>query len=307
MASPSAPLAYLNGSLVPQDQARLPIHDAGLVWGATITDLCRTVRHQLYRWPDHLARFRRSCQAAGVPLLLADGELTRRAEELAAHNARLLAPELDLALVLVATPGPIGYYLGQPGGVGSGEPTLLMHTFPLPFARYRCYHQQGVHLAIPAVRAVPAVCIDPRLKQRSRLHWYLAEQQAQQVDPQAAALLLDEHGQITETAAANVLIVQQDIVVSPPRHTILEGVSLQVVRELCGSLGLRFEERPLTLYDCRTASEILLTCTSFCLAGVSRINQQPIPWPGSVYQRLLQAWSAAIGLDIRGQIEGQPI
>src|SRR6266542_2158436 len=78
----SEPLAYLDGRFQPQSQARLPLHDAGFVLGATITDLCRTVRHRLYRWPDHLARFRRSCRSAHIPLPLPAGELTRVAHAL---------------------------------------------------------------------------------------------------------------------------------------------------------------------------------------------------------------------------------
>src|SRR5947209_9852894 len=103
------PLVYLNDRFVPATEARLPFHDAGFVFGAAVTDLCRTFRHQLYRWPDHLARFRQSCRAIHIDLDPNDAELTRTAIQLVSHNAALLGPEQDLALVLFATPGPIGY------------------------------------------------------------------------------------------------------------------------------------------------------------------------------------------------------
>src|SRR5438105_11192385 len=101
------PLAYLNGQFLDQDQARLPLHDAGFVLGATVTDLCRTFRHRPFRLADHLARFRASCRSARVPLLPSDAELAGHAERLVAHNAALLSPDQDLALVLFATPGPV--------------------------------------------------------------------------------------------------------------------------------------------------------------------------------------------------------
>src|SRR5947209_9117038 len=120
---PGVEHVFLNGRFVPAAEARLPFHDAGFVFGATVTDLCRTFRHQLYRWPDHLARFRHSCRYARIPQPVSDEDLTRLAEELVAHNARLLKPEKDLALVVFATPGTIGYYAGLDGGPGDGPPT----------------------------------------------------------------------------------------------------------------------------------------------------------------------------------------
>jgi branched-subunit amino acid aminotransferase/4-amino-4-deoxychorismate lyase len=200
---------------------------------------------------------------------------------------------------LFATPGPVGYYLGEPGGPGDGPPTLGLHTFPLPFARYRPLFERGARLVTVPGRP-PSV--DPRIKQRSRLHWWLADRQARQVEPGASALLLDENGHVTETAAANFLAVLDGVVCSPPRSTVLNGVSLLVVEELCRAIGLPFREGPLTLDDCRQASEALLTSTPYCVAGVSAIDGRPVPWPGPVHQRLFAGWSAAVGLDIARQV-----
>src|SRR5205823_6633774 len=112
------PLALLNGRLLPQAQAALALNDAGFVFGATVTDLCRTFRHALHHWPEHVARFRRSGRAAHIEPAYSDDAITAWAHELVAHNAALLPASQELALVLFATPGPVGYYLGEPGGAG---------------------------------------------------------------------------------------------------------------------------------------------------------------------------------------------
>ncbi len=295
----TSPLAYLNGHFLPQHEARLPLHDAGFVFGATVTDLCRTFAHRPYRLADHLARFRQSCDLALIPQPLPDDELIALADRLLANNAALVPPEQDLALVFFATPGPVGYYLGEPGGPGDGPPTLGIHTFPLPFARYRALFEHGARLVVPPVRPSS---LDPRIKQRSRLHWWLADRHGRNIQPGASALLLDESGHVTETAAANFLAVLDGAVCSPPRSTILNGVSLLVVEELCQGLDIPFVERPLTLDDCRGASEALLTCTSYCVAGASSLDGQPVPWPGPVLRSLLDAWSERVGLDVVRQI-----
>jgi branched-chain amino acid aminotransferase len=298
------PLAYFRGRLIPASQATLELNDAGFVMGATITDLCRTVRHKLYRWADHLARFRNSSQAAYLNAPLSDADLTRIAEDLVAHNAALLKPEEDLALLLFLTPGPIGYYGGLPGGLGDASPTFAMHTFPLPLARYRRLFSEGAHLAVASTRQVPRSVIDPQVKHRSRLHWWLADREVQNLHPGAAAVLLDEHGHLTETASANLLIVKGGVIQSPPRDTILPGVSLKALEELCHDQGITFAKRQLTVSAARDADEILLTSTPYCLCGVSRFDGSPVPWPGGVYRTLLAAWGGKIGLDIENQIVG---
>jgi branched-chain amino acid aminotransferase len=295
------PLAYLNGDLLPPTQARLALNDGGFVFGATVTDLCRTFRHRLYRWQDHLARFRRSCESASLEVPWSDEEITRRAEELIVHNAALIEAKHDLALVLLATPGPVGFYLGQ-STIAGKQPTFGMHTFPLPLARYRPWIEQGVHLITPSVRQVPAVCVAPHIKQRSRMHWWLAEQEVRRTAPDAQALLLDLDGCVTETATANLLLVKNGLVVSPSRESVLEGISLRVVEEFCNKLRIPMAYRKITLDECTAADELLLTCTSYCMVGVRRINQTEMDWPGPILLRLVQAWSDEVGMDFRGQI-----
>jgi branched-chain amino acid aminotransferase len=297
------PLAYLNGQFLPQSQARLALNDAGFVFGATVTDLCRTFRHRLYRWDDHLARFRRSCQAAYSNVSLSDHQLTQVAEELIARNAKLIGANDDLALVLFATPGPVGFYLGETTKAGE-QPTFGMHTFPLPFARYRTWIEHGVALRTPSVRAVPAACVDPGIKQRSRMHWWLAEQEVRRVEAGALALLLDEDDCVTETSAANFVLVKDGALIASPIERVLDGVSLGVVAELAASLGVPMVHRSIPLQECYEADEAILTCTSYCLAGVRALNGQAYVWPGPMMLSLTEAWSAAVGVDIHTQVKG---
>src|SRR5437868_5621462 len=116
------PLALINGEFIPQSRASLALNDAGFVFGATITDLCRTFNQKLYRWQDHLARFRQSSGMTYIPVPYSDEQITAWANELVAENAVRAASvserRSEQILVLFATPGPIGYYLGQPGGAG---------------------------------------------------------------------------------------------------------------------------------------------------------------------------------------------
>ena len=60
------PLVYLNGRRVPASQAALPIWDAGIAQGATVTEQTRTFRHRPWRLDNHLDRLFDSLRYAGI-------------------------------------------------------------------------------------------------------------------------------------------------------------------------------------------------------------------------------------------------
>ncbi len=295
------PLVYLSGRLVPQSEAALPLHDAGLISGATVTDFCRTFHRRLFRWPDHLRRFRRDCETCFIPLSLSDEEITHLAHDLVVNNSRYLSEGQELALITFATPGGLGTYAGLPGW--DGPPTLVLHTFPLPFSRYRRFFTEGIALAFSGEQsALTNELLPAQIKHRSRMHWWRADQLVRRrtdVPPGAIALLADDT--LTETAIGNLLVVRNGILYTPPRTKVLESISLRVVEELCFELGLVVEQRAITLSEAQTASEAMLTGTAFCLAGVRWLEGVHLECPGPITQRLLQAWNHLVGLDIAAQ------
>ena len=230
----ASPLAYLNGRLVPFAEASLPLHDAGFVSGATVVDNARTYNQKLFRWADHLARFRHDCAACFVPLPAGDPAITAAAEELVAHNAALLPPGGELQLVTFATPGPLGFYTGA---ADRGPPTLGMATYPVPVARFRRFFTEGVSLvSVGHQSADPDGLLPPGVKHRSRMAWWRADSLAgRPPHPAGAVALLTDgpNGTITETSFANFLCVLDGVVFLPPRDKVLDGISLRAMRELC--------------------------------------------------------------------------
>ncbi len=298
------PLAYLNGQLIPGDQALLPVFDAGIVQGATVSETLRTFAQRLFRLDEHLQRLARSLDSVGFDIEISLDDLAGTCRDLVAHNTVGLEAEADLGLVLFVTAGAYATYAGEVARHGPARPTVCIHTFPLPFELWDDMQSQGLHLVIPSVRQLPASCVDPAIKHRSRLHYYLADREARRDDENARALLLDEQGRITETVAASFLIVVGTQVISPVAERVLPGISLQVLRELCDDLGLEFEQQELQAADLDRADEALVASTPYCLAPVTRINGQAVGdgEPGPIADRLLTAWDTLVGLDIRKQI-----
>jgi branched-subunit amino acid aminotransferase/4-amino-4-deoxychorismate lyase len=236
---------------------------------------------------------------------LSQEQLAAVSEQLVADNAALIHSEDELGLIHFITAGEHAMYAGGAGRPARTTPTVCVHTFPLPFALWAEKMRTGAHLVTPPTRHVPPQCYDPKIKCRSRMHFYLADQEARFVDPDALALLLDLDGNVTETNGANLLIVKHGTIISPSPANTLPGVSRAMVRELAAQLRVGFTERDLQVFDVMNADEALLTSTPYCIMPATRINGAAIGdgQPGPMFRRLLTAWSDAVGVDIAVQVE----
>ncbi len=294
---------YLNGNMLPASRASINIYDAGVVQGATVTEMVRTFHQHLYRLDDHLARIERSLRYVRFDIGMTINELGHVCEELAKTNAELLGPDDELGLVIFITAGENRLYAGSAGASARQTPTICVHTFPLPFDVFAKKMREGVHVVTPSTRHVPPQCCDPNMKCRSRMHYYLADQEAKLVDPDSVALLLDLDGNVTETSGANFLIVENGTIVSPTLRNTLPGISRMTVIELAESLRIPFVERDFQPFSVVNADEAFLATTPYCLMPATKINGITIGSgrPGEVFGKLMEAWSREVDIDILGQ------
>lgn len=296
-------LAFRNGRFLPYSELAVAPHDAGFVFGATVTDFCRTYRHRLFRWPDHLARLRRDAAACFIPLPYSDEELTAAAEHLVSENAKGLPPADDLALITFATPGPLGYMVGE---ADTGPPTVAMHTFPIPKERYRRFFTEGVVLEVIGF-APKNLTVPPWVKHRSRVHWWDAARRTS--TPGAVPGLLASGGAF-DTAVGAVLVVRDGMIELPLRTSVLESISGRVLTELAtkSGYGVRESKAWPKEWPKQGVSEMLLAGSAFGVAGMRRLvlanEATDFPWPGPVFTKLAAAWSDLVGVDIVKQFTG---
>ncbi|HEY2826724.1 MAG TPA: aminotransferase class IV [Pirellulales bacterium] len=295
------PLAYLNGQLLPAQQAVIPVFDSGFVLGATVTEQLRTFRGELFRLPEHLARLRASLESATLHPRESLADLADIAIRIVANNYTLIDPGDDLGLCIFITPGS---YAPMAEGTDTGAPTVGLHTYRLPFHLWAEKYDQGVALRTTPIQQVPAACWPPALKCRSRMHYFLADQEAANSEPGSRALLLDHRGLVSEASTANAIaFFSNEGLISPPILQVLPGISMQVVTELAGRLNIRFINRDLTPEEFAGADEAFLTSTPNCLLPVTRFNGRPIGngQPGKIFGQLLAAWNEMVGFDIAVQ------
>lgn len=299
------PIAYLNGEYIPASEAKLSVFDQGIVQGASVTEMVRTFRHQPFRLDEHLSRLHLSIHCVGFEPSESLDDLKSIASKIVEQNARLIPETHDLGLTMFVTAGDNPTYRGGAIGPPLRTSSVCVHTFPLPFEMWAESYEKGQHLVTPSTRHIPPECLDARIKTRSRLNWYMADREAQLVDPKARALVLDRDGNVTEASTANFLIVVGNCIVVPDPTKSLGGVSQHVVAELAVQLGMQFTTSDLKVYDVLTADEALTSSTPYCLLPVTRVNGKPIGDgnPGPVYRKIMAAWHDLAGLDIIAQMQ----
>jgi branched-chain amino acid aminotransferase len=293
-------LAYQSGQYKPLEEISIALNDAGFVYGATVTDQCRTYRQKPFRLTEHLQRFRRSCELCKVTHRCSDEELRGIIEKLLIENSKHVSPQTEWVVVWLATPGKIGSFLGQPGAIEKAEPQLTTYCYPLDFARFRSYFEKGAEVRVPSSWSIPEYHEQREAKHRNRLLWWLTEYEVRSLYPQAQALAT-EFGTVTETSSANFLLVCDGQVLSPRSKQVLPGISLRVAEELCQQLGVLFFEMYIDIDTLAHADEALLCSTPYGIAPIGNLNGRQLPVNGPVFERLLAAWNELVGLDIRQQ------
>jgi branched-subunit amino acid aminotransferase/4-amino-4-deoxychorismate lyase len=249
------------------------------------------------------------CEACFISIKKSEEEFLKAAEELIERNCLLLKPNEDLALVLFATPGPIGFYLGESGGAGDGLPTLGMHTFKLPFHRYRPWVEHGVELLTSSILQPSPLSINPSIKQRSRMHWWIAEREVKKRSATAMALLLDENGFLTETASSNLIILQDasksgaDLKIFTPKpEKVLDGIGLRIVKSFARDCGFSWIESDILPTDVKSEDAAIITSNSFCFAPVKSLNGIQLSRFKWFNEKLLGYWQKQVHLDFHDQI-----
>ncbi len=303
----TGPWAWLNGRMIPAAELAIPAYDAGFVLGATISEQLRTFGGRLFKLDEHAERLRRGVEIAGISVDRETTQLGRHAEELVAANFRLLDPADDLGLSIFITPGP--YATLAPPHVPR-RPTIGMSTFPLPFHLWADKYDRGERLAVSRIRQVAEESWPREMKCRSRMHYHLADQELRDRGLAARPLLLDETGFVNETPTANLVAVADagphGGLWMPRREKVLFGVSLQTALDLAGrALQIRGfasdDSTPERLVA--DSCEVWLTSTPFCALPVTHVDDAPVGdgRPGPIFKKLLEAWSADVGVDIGDQ------
>lgn len=277
---------YLNGTVMPMEEARISPLDRGFLYGDSVYEVLRAYDGAPFRLEAHLARL-------GYSL----GEL-----RMGAYLAPLAEVPARLLRENGLTRGQALVYIQ----VTRGAPAVRSHAFPPPgvpptifayawaFSGKPEWYDPGVRLiTVPDVRwsrcdiKVTALTANVQAHQRA-------------VDEAAHEALLIRDGVVLEGTLSSVFMVFDSAVLTAPlSNYILPSITREAVLELCRAEGIPVRETPVFEHDLKDAEEVFLGSTVHEIAPVSAIDGRALPSARPVTERLRRAFRALVERETR--------
>lgn len=277
---------WLNGELVPRDEAKVSIFDAGFVVGDGVWEGLRLHRGALLFLETHLDRLYAGAAQIRLDIGLDRAALTAALWETLAANGF----DDGVHIRVMVTRGPKSGANQDPRNA-LGKPTVVIlaeRKMPSPALATR-----GLSLATADIRCTPAEMFDMRLNSHSRLNLISALLQA--IDRGAdEALMLDPHGFVSSCNATNLFIVRDGHVLTSTGEYCFNGVTRANVIDLCRANGIPVALCDFPLDMAHAADEAFVTGTFGGLTPVREIDGHVLPaaLPGPVTTRLRSLYEA---------------
>tara|TARA_Y100000589_G_scaffold138217_1_gene132267 strand:+ start:543 stop:1538 length:996 start_codon:yes stop_codon:yes gene_type:complete len=300
-------LVYMNGDFVPESEAKISIYDSALMFGDMVFEMTRSFNKKQFKLDEHIERLLVGLKILRINIDMNHQDLVSACYETIERNEHLFKNDDEHRLMIDISRGLLGIYQGI-NNVNKG-PNIIIADFPLKWTVKGMgkLFDKGINAVITSQRAIPSRHLDPKIKNRSRLFYLMANIEASQFEGDNNwALLLDDDGFITEGTGDNFFIVKNNSLYTPEGRNILRGISRNyVMEEVANKLGIEVIEKNIEPYDVYTADEAFMTGTPFCMLPVTSLNGIKIG-NGKVstkFKLILNKWSENVGIDIEQQIK----
>lgn len=298
---------YFNGEFIPESEAKISIYDSALMFGDMVFEMTRSFNKKQFKLKEHIARLYSGLKILRINISITPEEMEHACYATIEANEHLFLEDDEHRLMIDVSRGLLGIYQDIEG-LHKG-PNIIIADFPLRWtvSSMGPLFESGINAVITSQRAIPATLLDPKIKNRSRIHYLMANIQASQIEGHNNwALLLDPDGYIAEGTGDNFFIVKNGKIITPGGGNFLRGISRDyVMQDLARDLKMEVIEKNIEEYDVYTADEAFMTGTPFCMLPVTSLNGNKIGngKVGEIFDILIKQWGSNVGVDIAGQIK----
>lgn len=264
--------AFFKGAIVPIEDAKISVMTHAFNYGTGVFGGLRAYwnadHEQLYifRPLDHFKRLHQSGKIMHI-------EITYTPQELADAATELLRREAFRENVYIR---PIAYKSDEKIGVRLHDVGDDLTMFAVPMGDY--IKTDGIHAHVSGWRRID----DNAIPARGKITGAYANSALIKSDAVLSgydeAIVLNEDGHISEASAANIFIVRDGVLITPPIvANSLEGIVRRSLIELARrELGIEVVERNIDRSELYLADEVLLCGTGVQVAGVTRVDHRGV-------------------------------
>jgi branched-chain amino acid aminotransferase len=281
---------WMDGELVPWDEARVHVLTHSLHYGSGVFEGIRTYAAAdgpaVFRLTDHIQRLLDSAKLIMMKIPYSRDELvdacklTVRESGLDSCYVRPIAylgygeiglNPLPCAVNVSIAVWPWGSYLGDEG---------IKHGVRLKVSSWRRMDPN----VNPVAAKGTGIYINSSLAKVEALKSGYDE-----------AILLNSHGFVAECTGENVFVVKEGALITPPLSSgALEGVTRDSVMTIARDLGYEVREENLLRTDLYCADEAFLTGTAAEIVPMRSVDDREIGEPGEITRKIQETYFATV-------------
>ena len=264
-------LIWMNGQMVPWEQATVHVMAHALHYGSSIFEGIRVYKTpdgpQVFRLTDHMKRFYDSAKIYSMPVGYELDELIQVCKDVVSANE----------LVNGAYIRPIAFRgYGEPGLAPRPEHRVDVAIAAWEWGAYLGAEglEQGVDVCISSWQRVAANTIPAMAKAGGNyLSGQLISTEAKRLGF-AEGIALSTDGTISEGAGENVFVIKDGRILTPPSSSsILSGLTRDAVIKLAHRIGITVEEKSIPREALYLADEIFFTGTAAEVTPIRSVDR----------------------------------
>ena len=261
-------LVSVNGDIVPRQEAKVSVFDAGFLLGDGVWESFRLHNGTIVFAEDHLDRLFRGAESISLDIGMSRKEVLEQVNRVISANG--MHDGVHVRLVVSRGLKPTPY---QAPWVISGPPTLVI----MPEYKRADEHRavDGIKLVTVDVRRGEQNVQDPRINSLSKHNCIAACVDAASKGGDEG-LMLDPSGNVATCNSTHFFVVRNGEVWTSTGEHCLDGITRRKVLELCHTNRIPAFERDFTAEQVQTADEAFVTGTFAGLTPVVEFDGEPM-------------------------------
>jgi branched-chain amino acid aminotransferase group I len=258
-------LININGRLYPRQEARISVFDSAVQGGDAVWEGLRVYNGRIFCLERHLERLQHSAHILAFEQVPGSATIAQAIFDTLKANGMYDGVHIRLTL----TRGEKITSGMDPRLNQSGCTLIVLAEWKAPV------YSQDITLITSSVRRNSPAFLDSKIHHNNLLNNILAKIEANYAGADAA-IMLDQHGFVSEANDVNLFCVHRGEVFTPHADACLPGITRSLVLDICRELGIPAQERNLSLAEFYIADEAFTTGTMGELVRIRSIDGRAI-------------------------------